>query len=83
VEYLFFARILALCRARGITIPTIGLGSLHSITPKPIVGIVVPRARHSAKIRAKSLILSEKNYCNHRAPMLTEGRGTYLRLSHI
>jgi hypothetical protein len=56
----FFARILARCRARGITIPTIGLGSLHSIAPKPIVGIVVPRARHSAKIRAKSLIVSEK-----------------------
>jgi hypothetical protein len=60
VEYPFFARFLALCRARGITIPTIGLGSLHYIAPKPIVGIVIIRARHSAKIRAKSLIVSEK-----------------------
>jgi hypothetical protein len=70
VEYLFFARILALCQARGITIQIIGLGSLHSITPKPIVGIiVVPRARHRTKVREKSLIASKKNYCHHRAPM--------------
>jgi hypothetical protein len=70
VDYLFFARILALCRARVITIPTIHMGSLHSnITPMRIVGIVITRARHSAKIRAKSLIISEKNYFNHRAPM--------------
>jgi hypothetical protein len=34
-----------------------------------MVGIVIIRARHSAKIRAKSLIVSEKNYSNHRAPM--------------
>jgi hypothetical protein len=30
VEYLFFARTLALCRARVVTIPTIRMGSLHS-----------------------------------------------------
>jgi hypothetical protein len=42
--------------------PTIGLGSLHSIAPKPIVGIVIPRARHSAKNRAKSLIIPEKSF---------------------
>jgi hypothetical protein len=70
VEYPFFARFLALCRARGITVPTIGLGSLHSIAPKPIVGIVIIWARHNAKIRAKSLIVSEKNYCNHRARLV-------------
>jgi hypothetical protein len=69
VRYPYFAQILALCRAQGITIPTIGLGSLHSTTPKPIVGIVVPGARHSAKIRAKSLIVSKKKKFNHRAPM--------------
>jgi hypothetical protein len=57
VKYPFFAQILVLYRARGFTIPTIRLGRLHSITPKPIVGIVVPQARHSAKIRAKSLIV--------------------------
>jgi hypothetical protein len=60
VKYPIFARFLALCRVRSITIPTIGLGSLHSIAPKPIVGIVFPRARRSAKIRAKSLIVSNK-----------------------
>jgi hypothetical protein len=40
-----FARILALCQARGITIPTIGLGAaIECKLPKPIVGIVIPRA---------------------------------------
>jgi hypothetical protein len=53
VEYPFFARILAVCRARVTTIPTIRMGSLHSITPMRIVGIVITRARHTAKIRAK------------------------------
>jgi hypothetical protein len=48
-----FARILALCRARGTTIPTIGLGVIECKLPKPIVGIVIPLSRHSAKIRAK------------------------------
>jgi hypothetical protein len=69
VEYLFFAQILALCRARVKTIPTIRMGSLHSITLMRIVGIVITRARHSAKIRAKSLNVTEKNYFNHRVPM--------------
>jgi hypothetical protein len=48
-----FARILALCRARAITIPTIGLGAVECKLPKPIVGIVIARAQHSAKNRAK------------------------------
>jgi hypothetical protein len=48
-----FARILALCRARIITIPTIGLGAIECKLPKLIVGIVIPRAQHSAKNRAK------------------------------
>jgi hypothetical protein len=52
-----FARILALCRARGTTIPTIGLGVIECKLPKPIVGIVIPRARHSAKNRAKKRVL--------------------------
>jgi hypothetical protein len=47
-----FAQILALCRAQIITIPTIGLGAIECKLPKPIVGIVIPRARHSAKNRA-------------------------------
>jgi hypothetical protein len=41
VEYLFFARILELCRARVVTIPTIRMGSLHSITPMRFVDIVI------------------------------------------
>jgi hypothetical protein len=53
VKYAFFAQILALCRARIITIPTMHMGSLHTITPMCMVGIVIIRARHSAKIRAK------------------------------
>jgi hypothetical protein len=48
-----FARLLALCRARGITIPTIGLGAIECKLPEPLVGIVIPRAQHSAKNRAK------------------------------
>jgi hypothetical protein len=50
----------------------------HSARPRPnedvcMVGLVIVRARHTAKIRAKSLIISEKNYCNHRALMQWNG----------
>jgi hypothetical protein len=69
VKYPVFARILALWRARVITIPTIHMGSLHTTTPMCMAGMLIIRARLSAKIRAKSLIVSEKNYFNHRAPM--------------
>jgi hypothetical protein len=69
VKYPVFARILALCRAQIITILTIHMDSLHTITPMCMVGIVIIRARRSAKIRAKSLIVSEKYYFNHCAPM--------------
>jgi hypothetical protein len=65
VEYLFFARILALCRARGITIPTIRLGVIECKLPKRIVGIVITRARHSAKIThriGKKLFQSSRTY---------------------
>jgi hypothetical protein len=48
-----FARILALCRARVITIPTIRMGVIECKLPMGIVGIVITGARHSAKIRAK------------------------------
>jgi hypothetical protein len=73
VEYPLFALFSALCRARIITIPTIRLGSLHTKLPKCKVRIVFIRARHSAKIWAKSLIVSEEKYCNHRAPMQWNG----------
>jgi hypothetical protein len=45
-----FAQILAPCRARGTTIPTTDLGVIECKLPKCIVGIVIPRARNSAKI---------------------------------
>jgi hypothetical protein len=62
VKYHFSALILALCRARVITIPTIHYTSSYlSNEDVSMVGIVITRARHSAKIRAKSLIVSEKN----------------------
>jgi hypothetical protein len=48
-----FARILALCRARGITIPTIHKGVIECKLPMCMAGIVIPQARHSAKNRAK------------------------------
>jgi hypothetical protein len=48
-----FARILALCRARIITIPTIHMGVIVCKLPMCMVGIVIPRARHSAKNRAE------------------------------
>jgi hypothetical protein len=50
VKYHVFARILALCRARIITIPTIRMGSLHYIAAMRMVGIVITQAQHSAKI---------------------------------
>jgi hypothetical protein len=50
VKYQFFARILALCRARIITISTIHMGSLHTKLPMCMVGTVIIRARHSTKI---------------------------------
>jgi hypothetical protein len=34
-----------------------------------MVGLVIARAQHTAKIGAKSQIISEKNFSNHRAPM--------------
>jgi hypothetical protein len=60
VKYQFFARILALCRVQIITNQNIHMASLHSITSMCMVWIVIIRARHSAKFRAKSLIVSEK-----------------------
>jgi hypothetical protein len=45
-----FARILALCRARVITIPTIHMGVIECKLPMHIVGIIItPRARHTSR----------------------------------
>jgi hypothetical protein len=60
VKYTFFARILALCRAPIITIPTIHFGSLHTITPMCMVEIVIIRARHSAKIEQNHALYLRK-----------------------
>jgi hypothetical protein len=50
------------------------MGVIECKQPMCIVGIVtIIRARHSAKIRAKSLIVSEKSFFNHRAPMQLNG----------
>jgi hypothetical protein len=48
-----FARIVALYRARIITIPTIHMGVIVCKLPMCMVGIVIIRAQHSAKIQAK------------------------------
>jgi hypothetical protein len=48
-----FARILAVCRAQVTTIPTIRMGVIECKLPIGIVGIVITRARHTAKNRAK------------------------------
>jgi hypothetical protein len=48
-----FARILAVCRAQVTTIPTIRMGVIECKLPMRIVGIVIARARHTAKNRAK------------------------------
>jgi hypothetical protein len=50
-----FAQILALCQARIITIPTIHMGAIECKLAMCMVGLVIIRARHSAKIRAKKL----------------------------
>jgi hypothetical protein len=48
-----FAQILAVCRARVIIIPTICMGVIECKLPIHIVGIVITRVRHTAKILAK------------------------------
>jgi hypothetical protein len=48
-----FARILAVCRARVTPIPTIRMGVIECKLPMRIVGIVITRTRHTAKIKQK------------------------------
>jgi hypothetical protein len=50
VKYPFFARILALCRARKSTNPTIQMATLHSIAAMCMVGCVELLAQHGANI---------------------------------
>jgi hypothetical protein len=53
--------------------PTIHTSSYYSNEDVCMVRLVIIGARHSAKIRAKSSIVLEKNYCNHCAPMQWNG----------
>jgi hypothetical protein len=69
VKYHLFGRILAPCRANNYTYQTLRTPSLKRAADVCMVGLVDLRARHSANIRAKSLIVSEKNYFNHCKPM--------------
>jgi hypothetical protein len=49
----YFAQILAVCQAQVITIPTIRMGVIECKLSMRIDGIVITRAQHTAKIRAK------------------------------
>jgi hypothetical protein len=69
VEYLFFAQNLALCQPINLTNPIRQLYTSVYSADSCLIGLVVLIARLSAMNLAKSLILSEKNYLNHRAPM--------------
>jgi hypothetical protein len=69
VKYTVFAQILALCRPINLTNPIRQLSSLGYSAYSCLIGLVVLIGRQSAMNLAKSLIISNKNYCNHRAPM--------------
>jgi hypothetical protein len=73
VKYPLFAQILALCRARKSTNPTIHTSSAEYKLDVCMVGIVESFARHGANIWAKSLIVSNKNFYKQRAPMQWNG----------
>jgi hypothetical protein len=86
VKYHFFALILALWRALKSTNPTIHPSSAHLKLDVHKVWLVELLAQHGAKIRANSLIVSNKNYCNHRSPMQWNrvlGRKSYRPASFI
>jgi hypothetical protein len=69
VKYLFFARILALCRPVNLTNPIRQLYTSVYSAYSCLIGLVVLIGRLSAMNLAKSLIVLEKNYLNHRTPM--------------
>jgi hypothetical protein len=70
VKYYVFAKILALCRARIITNnPIRQLYSLSYCACSCLIGLADLTARLSAMNLAKALIVSEKTFFNHRAPM--------------
>jgi hypothetical protein len=69
VKYYVFAQILALCRPINLPNPIRQLYSSGYYAYSCLIGLVVLTGRLSAMNLAKSLIVSEKNYFNHRAPM--------------
>jgi hypothetical protein len=73
VKYHVFALILALCRAQIITDQIRQWSSSCYSAYHYLIGLVIIWAQHAAKIRAKSLIVSGKNFFSHRAPMQWNG----------
>jgi hypothetical protein len=69
VEYHVFAIILALCRSVQSTNPIRQLYTSGYSAYSCLIGLVDLIGGHSAMNLAKSLILSENNFFNHRAPM--------------
>jgi hypothetical protein len=73
VKYLFFARILALCRPINLTNPIRQLYTLVYSAYSYLIGLVDLIGGHSAMNLAKALIVSKKNYFNHHVPMQWNG----------
>jgi hypothetical protein len=73
VKHPVFAIILALCQARIITNPIRQLYSLAYCAYSCLIGLVIIWTRLRAMNLAKSLIVPEKNFFNHRAPMQWNG----------
>jgi hypothetical protein len=69
VEYHVFAIVLALCRSIQSTNPIRQLYISGYSAYSCLIGSVDLIGGHSAMNLAKSLILSEKNFFNHREPM--------------
>jgi hypothetical protein len=69
VEYHVFAIILALCRSIQSTNPIRQLYTSGYSAYSCLIGLVDLIGGHSAMNLAKSLIISEKDYCDQGAPM--------------
>jgi hypothetical protein len=73
VKYYVFVQILALCRKVNLTNPIRQLYTSSYSVYSCLIGLVVLTGWTSAMNLAKSLIVSEKNYFNHCAPMQWNG----------
>jgi hypothetical protein len=69
VKYLFFAQNLALCRPINLTNPIRQFYTSVYSAYSCLIGLVDLIGGHSAMNLAKSIIVSEENYFNHRTPM--------------